>query len=150
MEKRKHRVIYSGREKQHMSIYSRGVDLLNQIHTWLSGDTTSVVTFMCHCTCTGHVQFLSSTEEARQWLEEHRDHYEPLIDVRWEGIHPKEKAGPPPSSANRNFSGGYNRRMMILEKIHKLYQLAENTSFPHEARAAKKKIRILQEQLNPV
>jgi len=132
-----------------MSLYTREINLLDQIDSWLSEDSTSVVTFMCHCLCQSGVEFFNSTEEARRWLEKHRNHYEPLIDIRLEGIHSQHKAEHAHSTAKGGgYSGGGNERSMILERIHKLYRLAENTTFPHEARAAQRKIRRLKELLN--
>ena len=132
-----------------MSIYTREINLLNQIDSWLSGDTTSVVTFMCHCLCESKVELFTSTREARQWLEKHRNHYEPLIDVRLEGVHSRRGAEQENSSTRAGrLSAETNERSMVLEKIHKLYRLAENTTFPEEARTAERKIEKLKKLLN--
>ena len=132
-----------------MSIYKREINLLNQIDSWLSEDSTSVVTFMCHCLCESKVEVFNSTREARQWLEKHRNHYEPLIDIRLEGIHSRHRAEQADSPTRAGgFSAGANERSTVLEKIHKLYRLAENTTFPEEACTAKRKIDKLKELLN--
>jgi hypothetical protein len=133
-----------------MSVYTQEKELLDWVDTLLSGDTTSKVSFMCYCRgCVNPIEYFDTTQEARQWLEKHHNHSEPLIDIRWEGIRAPHKPGRTSFTPFSGSSfGALDELAIVMEKIHKLHKLAEGTSFPHEASVARRKIRELEAQLD--
>ena len=127
-----------------MSLYKHGLNLMDWIEKWAHDDTASQFSFMCYGGKSGFECF-KTTQKVRQWLEENRDH-EVYIAVRCEGLFSPDGNDSLPPGGQVFADHILCNRAHIIERIRKLYRLAEKTPYSNEAWIARQKAQYLCEQ----
>ena len=127
-----------------MSLYRYGLNLMDWIEKWVNDGSATHFDFFCYGGKTGFERF-RTTEEVRRWLEENKDS-EVFIQVRCEGLLPDDNGTVPPPGGRVFPDHILCNRAHIIDRIRKLYRLAEKTPFSNEALIARQKARYLCEQ----